>query len=326
VDLLTAAADTAEPVFDAVLMDIEMPVVDGYEATRRIRAWEAARPATPAPHPAPIPIIAMTAHALTGDREACLAVGMDDYIAKPIDERELYAVLVKWVAPGQKRIPPPGAPAEMVAAPWDDLPKKIPGIDLKAALARVNADTGLYRKMLLGFLERYGRADRRLGACLKAGKWEAAYRLAHGLKGVSGNIGASGLLQATGELCEALKREEKAHLQPAYASFRRQFSMVEAALRELRLEAPPPALAANQMEALDPAATAEMLRDLLQLLEKRNSRALNAFQPLRNALREPRFHDRLKRLDRAIYQLDYKTSIAVVTQLIQAVNKPLKKA
>jgi CheY-like chemotaxis protein len=306
-------------------MDIEMPVMDGYEATRRIRAWEAAPPATPVPHPAPIPIIAMTAHALTGDREACLAVGMDDYIAKPIDERELYAVLVKWVRPGKRKITPPPGPPKMVAPQWDDMPTQIAGIDLKTALARVDADTGLYRKMLLGFLEKFGSADRRMGEYLEEGNWEAAYQLSHALKGVSGNIGASGLLQSAGELCEALEREEKARLQPALAAFRRQFATVSDALRELRLEAQPPVLSANQIEAVDPAATAEMLRDLLDLLEKRNSRAMNAFQALKNALQEPRFHDRLNRLDRAIYQLDYKNSIAVVTQLIQAVNKPLKK-
>jgi HPt (histidine-containing phosphotransfer) domain-containing protein len=179
--------------------------------------------------------------------------------------------------------------------------------------------------MLLGFLEKFGRADRRMGAYLKEGKWEAAYQLGHALKGVSGNIGACNLLQSAGELCEALERQEKAHVQPALAAFQHQFSTVSAALRELRLEADPLASPVSQIEAVDPAAIAEMLGELLELLEKRNSRAMNTFQALKNALQGPRFQDRLNRLDSAIYHLDYKTSIAVVSLLIQEFAVFLKK-
>jgi PAS domain S-box-containing protein len=323
-DLLMAVADTAEPIFDAVLMDIEMPVMDGYEATRRIRQWEASRPASPAPHPSSIPIIAMTAHALTGDREACLAVGMDDYIAKPIDERELYAALVKWIKPGQRKVTKPCVPAKMVVAPWEDMPKEIAGIDLETALAHVNADTGLYKKMLLGFLEKFGGAGRLIGQYLHDGKWEAAYQLGHALKGVSGNIGANGIFQSAQVLCKVLKTEKKEQLRPALDSFLQQFSIVSSSLKGLRLEEQPPALSKDQIEAVDPTATATILRDLLELLEKRNSRAMNAFQALKNTLQDPRFYDRLNRLDRAIYNLDYKKSISVVSQLIQELNMPLK--
>jgi CheY-like chemotaxis protein len=267
----------------------------------------------------------MTAHALTGDREACLAVGMDDYIAKPIDERELYAILVKWITPGQRERIQPGAPAKMVAAQWDDMPKAIPGIDLKTALARVNTDTGLYRKMLAGFLEKYSRAGHLMGQYLDEGQWESAYQLSHALKGVAGNIGANGIFQSARELCKALETKEKALLQPVLESFQRQFSVVCCALKGLRLEAHPPVSSVNEMEAVDPAATARVLRDLLELLEKRNSRAMDALQALKHALPDPRLHDRMNRLDRAIYNLDYKTSISLVSQLIQEVNTPLKE-
>jgi two-component system, sensor histidine kinase and response regulator len=324
VDLFMAAADTGQPIFDAVLMDIEMPVMDGAEATRRIRAWEASRPVSAVPHPSSIPIIAMTAHALTGDREACLAVGMNDYIAKPIDERELYAALVKWIKPGQRKPTTPRLPATM-AAQWDDMPIEIAGIDLKTALARVDADTGLYRRMLLGFLEKFGSAGRLMEQYLGEGQWEAAYQLVHALKGVSGNIGANGVFQSAGELCEVLEAKAKAPLQPALESFLRQFSIVNSALKGLRLKAQPPVLPTDQLDERDPAVTAAMLRDLLELLEKRNSRAMNAFQALKHALHDPRFHDRVNRLDRAIYNLDYKTSLSIVAQLIQEFNMPLKK-
>ncbi|MGD9246794.1 MAG: response regulator [Desulfobacteraceae bacterium] len=340
VDLFTAAADRSEPFFDAVLMDIEMPVMDGFEATRRIREIEfnvqgstlkvqdeSGNVSTHRPlitdHRTPV--IAMTAHALTGDREACLAAGMDDYIAKPIDERELYAILVKRIKPGQHKITRPGMPAPMVTAQWDDMPSEIPGIDLKTALARVNADTGLYKKILLGFREKFGSADHLMGQYLQEGQWEAAYQLSHTLKGVSGNIGANGIFQSVRKLSKALKTEKKEQWQPALDAFLQQFSIVSSALKGLRLEAQPPVLPANQMEAVDPAATVAILRDLLELLQKRNSRAMNALQALKHTLQDPRFHDRLERLDRAIYNLDYKKSISVVSQLIQEFDTPLKK-
>jgi hypothetical protein len=122
-----------------------------------------------------------------------------------------------------------------------------------------------------------------------------------------------------------LKTKKKEQLQPALESFQQQFSAVRSSLKELRLEEQPPELSANQIEAFDPAATVSILRDLLEFLEKRDSRAMNALQALKHALRDPRFHDRLERLDRAIYNLDYKKSISVVSQLIQEFDTPLKK-
>jgi CheY-like chemotaxis protein len=267
----------------------------------------------------------MTAHALTGDREACLAAGMDHYIAKPIDERDLYAILVKRIKPGQRKGAEPGPPAPTVTAPWEDMPDEIPGIDLNAALARVNADTGLYKKMLLSFLEKFGSAGHLMGQHLQEGRLEAAYQLSHAITGVSGNIGAGGISQSARELCKILETKKKEPLQPALDSFFRQISMVSAALKKLHLEAAPTPSPANQIEAVDPSATAERLRDLLKLLEKRNARAMSALQALKPSLQDPRYRDRLERLDRAVYNLDYRESISVVSQLVREVATPLKK-
>ncbi len=310
VEIFKTAIDTPQPFFDAVLMDIEMPVMDGYEATRRIRQWEGSRFSS-------IPIIAMTAHAMTGDREACFAAGMNDYIAKPIDERELYTALVKWIKPGPRAIAAPCIPAKTVAAPWDDMPGQIAGIDLNTALSRVNYDTGLYQKMLRNFLEKFGKADQLIEHYLLAGQWEAAHQLAHSLKGVSGNIGADGIFQSARDLCSALKTRKKEELRPSLDALLRQFPIVMTALKGLSLVKQPPRLSTDQVEAVDPATAVALLHDLLDLLEKRNARAMSALQALKEIHLDSRFNGRLDLLDKAIYNLDYKESIAIVSQLIE---------
>jgi HPt (histidine-containing phosphotransfer) domain-containing protein len=195
----------------------------------------------------------------------------------------------------------------------------------RIALARVNADTGLYKKMLISFQETFSNADQLMGQYLRKGQWEAAYRLSHAIAGVAGNIGADGIFQSARKLCDVLETDKKEQWRPALDAFLREFSMLSSALNELRLEEPPPVLPANQMEAVDPAAAVAMLRNLIALLEKRNSRAMNALQALKHTLPDPCFHDRLERLDRAIYNLDYKKSISIVAQLIREVDTFLKK-
>ena len=160
--------------FDAVLMDVQMPVMDGFEATRRIR--EDLKMAD-------LPVIAMTAHALAGDREKCLKAGMDDYITKPIDPQVLLDTLSKWVVPVKEA--PPGPEAE----PTGEMPE-LPGIDVRTGLYRTNNNKTLFFKVLRSFVEDYHDARDRLVDDLAQGRKEEASRLAHSLKGVGGNIGA----------------------------------------------------------------------------------------------------------------------------------------
>jgi CheY-like chemotaxis protein len=98
--------------FDVVLMDCQMPEMDGFEATRAIRKREAARKGAPQR----VPIVALTANALGGDRARCLAAGMDEYLAKPFKKEQLWSALAKWVKPSKVRSAEPGSAAPMPAA------------------------------------------------------------------------------------------------------------------------------------------------------------------------------------------------------------------
>ncbi|MBF0589584.1 MAG: response regulator [Magnetococcales bacterium] len=178
--------------YDLVLMDIQMPVMDGYAATRLLREN---------PRFKDLPIIAMTAHAMTGDREKCLAAGMDDHVTKPIERKKLYGALTRWIQPSV-----PGAPRPMVVSTVEtpsqqgpELPDKLPGIQLSSALDRLGGNRKLLFTLLKEFRRDFGNATRRLRLSLD-GKREddhsSAERLAHSVKGMAGNFAASGLFEA----------------------------------------------------------------------------------------------------------------------------------
>jgi len=182
--LTTVACDGQEALdmlsrqrFDGVLMDCQMPVLDGYAATRRLRQR---------PELQSLPVIAMTANAMVGDREAVLAAGMNDHIAKPIVVEEMFATLAKWVKP--VRVPPVG-PA---------LPQN--GIDKHCGLANTGGNEVLYRRVLDLFRDRESDFAQRFHAARAAGDADSAHRAAHDLKGEAGTLGMHGLEQAAAAL------------------------------------------------------------------------------------------------------------------------------
>ncbi|HMF97949.1 MAG TPA: response regulator, partial [Vicinamibacterales bacterium] len=184
---VTIAANGREAVdavkhhaFDVVLMDVQMPEMGGFEATAAIRAMENARDAR-------IPIVAMTAHAMKGDRERCLAAGMDEYLTKPLDPRQLCA-LVERIVDGE---PPTGAAAE-VAVP--DVPTQV--------LARVGGDRQLLAEISRLFVDDAPRHLERIRQALDARDGESLRRAAHGLKGAAANFDAEGVVDAARTLEE----------------------------------------------------------------------------------------------------------------------------
>jgi signal transduction histidine kinase/DNA-binding response OmpR family regulator/HPt (histidine-containing phosphotransfer) domain-containing protein len=167
--------------FDAVLMDCQMPVMDGYAATRALRQ----QPALQA-----LPVIAMTANAMVGDREAVIAAGMNDHIAKPIKVDEMFATIAKWVKPGQPVVVVGGASHA-------DVPQALHGIDTLCGLANVGGNGVLYRRALSLFRDREADFARRFNAARRAGDADTAMRAAHDLKGLAGTLGMHALQEAS---------------------------------------------------------------------------------------------------------------------------------
>lgn len=220
---LKAVKLTAINAYDLVLMDVQMPIMDGYEATLEIRRREKDQGLTRTP------ISAMTAHALTEERERYLKAGMDEYITKPIDPEQLYAVLLKLIKPGE-RTPPPVAQPVSDAEIRAIIPENLPGLDVGGALKLLNNNRAFFVKILHKFAADYADSPARLMDALKKGDIETANRLAHTVKGLAGNLGAERLAVAA----RALEKESNNHSTPDAPALIPEY---EAAIKEVAASA-----------------------------------------------------------------------------------------
>jgi len=203
---LEALAKVQQGDFDAILMDIQMPVMDGLEATRRIRALASAAGGEPF---ARLPIIAMTALAMVGDAEKCLSAGMNDHVTKPVNPELLMAVLGRWVhlAPEQER------PAATLAPEADTreasaLLDHLGSLDSRGGIHRIGGKVEAYLRQLQRFRARYPDAAEELKRRLALEGVESAEGYCHALRGVAGNLGAQALYQQLCAIDDRLKRGE----------------------------------------------------------------------------------------------------------------------
>lgn len=180
--------------FDGVLMDCQMPVMDGYAAAQAIRDQLRI---------SDLPIIAMTADAMAGDRERAIAAGMNDHISKPLDIEAMFSTMARWIAPRRTRPREADVPAKPVDAATLDLPK----VDTDGGLARCNQNMPLYHRLLLMFLQTYSDFEKSFRAARLAADASAAYRLVHTLRGSAANIGAIEVATAAAELEQGCKLE-----------------------------------------------------------------------------------------------------------------------
>ena len=242
--------------YAAVLMDMQMPVMDGLSATRAIRD---------APLYDSLPIIAMTANAMAQDRARCLAAGMNDHVAKPIEPARLREALVRWIGdPGDAPAAPPLPLAPLAAPP---LPP-IAGLDSAAGLRRMMGNAAGYVALLHKFAAQQRSVPDDIAAALRRRDRATAERLAHTLKGIAGTIGAEALAAAAGRVEGALRAgADAAAVEPEIAALG---AALRALLGELRRALPPPAppeaAGAAGTLAADRAGAAEASRQLARLL------------------------------------------------------------
>jgi signal transduction histidine kinase/DNA-binding response OmpR family regulator len=205
VDIAKNGAEAVEKVFqteyDGVLMDCQMPVMDGFEATRKIRLN---------PRYAKLPILAMTANAMAGDKEKCLDAGMNDHIPKPIDVAGLFLTMAQWIKPKNQTITIATKTPKPEESSEESL--EIEGVDIKSALGRVGGNKKLLLKLLGRFIETQSDVVERIQMALDTFNMEVATREAHTIKGLAGNIGATFLYTCAENLEKILKNGEMSTL------------------------------------------------------------------------------------------------------------------
>ncbi len=195
--------------FDGVLMDCQMPIMDGFTATREIRknpAW------------AKLPIIAMTANTMSGDKEKVIAAGMFDHIGKPLHLHSMFETMAKWITPANPMVYLATESTELAETNVSPLvlPDKLPGINMKVGLATTMNNIKLYQRQLVMFKEGQENFAKLFSLAATDVDPSAQARAAHTLKGTAGNIGANAVYVAAGKLENACHKGSSQELISQY--------------------------------------------------------------------------------------------------------------
>ncbi|MBF0135314.1 MAG: PAS domain S-box protein [Magnetococcus sp. DMHC-1] len=189
--------------FDCLLMDLQMPVMDGYVATQKLREKLT---------PAQLPIIAMTAHALKSEQERCLALGMNDYMTKPVNIKNLFKTLARVLAPllesRRKSQPVIANPGDLSARQEKMAQTELYGIDVQDALERFDGDFDLLNKLLTAFANKYAALSAEVTTLLDQSDMEGIQRLVHGIKGSAGNVSAKKVALLAGKIEKMIRQND----------------------------------------------------------------------------------------------------------------------
>jgi len=214
--------------YDVVLMDCEMPEMDGYEATHRIRDGRAR---TRNPH---IPILAITADAMAGDRDKCLQAGMSDYLAKPVEPRQLADVLEKWLNPPASSGEVSPTASLLPAKPEATLKETIINpvvFNQEDLMARLMGDKDLASKVIAGFLDDAPRQLGILKKMLEEGDADGARSQAHTLKGAAATLSAEALRALCSEAQDAAESMELSSALALLPRLQEQFELLKTTLK-----------------------------------------------------------------------------------------------
>lgn len=306
--------------FDIILMDLQMPEVDGYEATRKIRETDLKTP-----------IIAMTAHAFSEDREKCIAAGMNDHIAKPINPDILYLTLAKSVGSGA--VNAGGSSVEKGSSKNGvAFPAHLPGFDIEAGLSRVLNNRALYKDIVLSFCKDNRSAVKLTSRLLRQGKLKEAKSLIHDLKGLSATVSAVDVNKAAIELEKALANLSKGGgpeknkqrfdtLRPLILKLQQELNRSFKAAQLFEEEEP---AADEPRQELEPLNLPETINELNNMLNKRDLRAGSMVNTLQCGS-ELEYKQEITRMSIMIEQLEFNEARKMLVHIAGKMGVPLSE-
>jgi two-component system sensor histidine kinase/response regulator len=257
----------------------------------------------------------MTASAMTQDVEKAQEAGMNGHVAKPIDTKELFSTLVKWIEPGEREVPEKiseeeeNAVTDGVESKGVDegiLPDNLPGVNIEKGLKTVIGNEKLYRKLLGQFYESNRDVVPEIKKTLEAEDLVTAARLAHTTKGVAGNLGAGELFAAAADLENAIKAEEMDGLEGLIDNFETHLDVVMGGIQELEDRD----TAANQADTpageliIDIDAVKPLLIEMAELLESDLMGAMSRLETLEQHLGNSRVREDFSQLTKHIDGFD----------------------
>jgi two-component system, sensor histidine kinase and response regulator len=282
------------PPFDIVFMDLQMPEMDGFTATRLIRAK---------PQLLSLPIIAMTAHALVEERQRCIDAGMNDHVSKPIEPEILFATLLRWAKAqmGQmsEKQATRGEATEEIILP------DIDGLDFAGGLKRLAGNKRLFRNLLVQFASKQADLHAQISAAVTSGNPKVVEGIVHSIKGVAGNIGLTRIFAAAEKLERAIREEDTA-VQALTEEFilvsGRQILAIENGIRDVEsIEQ----MVAKTPVIFAPAAASQAIAHLRTLLEASDGDAAEAYIALAEMLAANCDKTRLHALNAAISDFNF---------------------
>ena len=302
--------ERADARFDLVLMDIQMPEMDGYEATRRIRSqtWGS-----------DIPIIAMTAHALVEEREKTIQAGMNDHISKPIDPDAMFATMHRYYRHG-------GSTATKGARVTSTSPENeapllaIEGVDATAGLARVAGNRRLYVDLLWRFANGQAGIAQEIAKALEGNDRELAERLAHTLKGMAGNLGVSSVQTIAAKMEQQIRDLHSPEKNGE--TLARLESALRSAVERIQIafpdrEAPEDTKGGTK----EPHELSSALQRLSALIEESDGEALDLFETINRSLEAVSPREEVAKLRERLQAYDFRTAFSLLKPIQETVEQ-----
>jgi len=277
--------------FDAVLMDVQMPELDGVETVKAIRAASGRF--------GNLPVIAMTAHAMLGDRERFLDAGMSDYIAKPIEEKELIAVLRKWIGATEPITAKQKLPT--TTPPKTDPTEVLPGLLVGDGVRRTNGNMQLYKRLLAEFRREMDEVLPHLRSLIEGNVTSEAMDVLHTVKGSSATLGARRVAEIAAALESRLRKGEAItadELAEAVAEVR---GSIDKFLDERSADV---SSAEGGRDVRTPLEILPITKQLGEHLRQNNLAAMSCFEELKSAA-GARFREPMQKLEQSLDRLDF---------------------